>query len=183
MSRVLGVDPGSLSTGWGLIVERSGKPELEDCGSIRLPAACVLADRLARLQIELEALVARLAPDAAAVETPFHGASARSALQLAHARGAILAVLARAGLAVAEYTPAQVKKAISGNGRAEKSQVGAMVERLLGLDRAGARHDGHDALAVAWCHLASARFADALSRAGRDRAPRSTAGGPGLRGR
>ena len=183
MPRVLGVDPGSLSTGWGLIVERGGAPGLEDCGSIRLPAACGLPDRLARLQIELEALVARLAPDVAAVETPFHGSSARSALQLAHARGAILAVLARAGLPVAEYTPAQVKKAISGNGRAEKAQVGAMVERLLGLARPGAPHDVADALAVAWCHLASARFVDAVQRATGPASPGRAAAGPGRRGR
>jgi crossover junction endodeoxyribonuclease RuvC len=162
VSRVLGVDPGSLVTGWGVVVESPGRVALETCGAIRLRPELDLASRLARLHREFEDLVAELAPDAAAVETPFHGSSARSALQLAHARGVILAVLGRAGLAVGEYSPAQVKKSISGNGRADKSQVGAMVRRLLGLDARGAGHDVQDALAVAWCHLATVRFLRAV---------------------
>ena len=168
MSRVLGVDPGSLVTGWGLITERSGRPALEACGSIRLGSSAVaLQERLARLQQELASLVLRLAPDNAAVEAPFHGVSARSALQLAHARGVVLAVLGVAGVAAAEYSPAQVKQAISGSGRADKAQVGAMVERLLGVDSRRVRHDAQDALAVAWCHLARQRFACAVERAER----------------
>ena len=119
----------------------AGRVGLESCGAIRLRPSDDLASRLARLQDELERLVARLSPDGAAVETPFHGSSARSALQLAHARGVVLAVLGRAELSVGEYSPAQVKKAISGNGRADKAQVGAMVRRLLGLDPREARHD------------------------------------------
>lgn len=168
MSRVLGVDPGSLVTGWGLIAEQSPRPVLEACGSIHLGGSrASLAERLSRLQQELGAVVARLAPDGAAVEAPFHGASARSALQLAHARGVVLAVLGAAGLTVAEYSPAQVKQAISGSGRADKAQVGEMVERLLGLDSRKERHDAQDALAVAWCHLARQRFLRAVERAER----------------
>jgi len=164
--RILGVDPGSLVTGWGLVAETAGRIRVESCGAIRLSQGSALAPRLGRLQTELEELVSRLSPDGAAVEMPFHGSSARSALQLAQARGVILAVLARAGLTVGEYSPAQVKKSISGNGRADKAQVGIMVERLLGsTGTTSTRHDVHDALAVAWCHLASVRFLDAVGRA------------------
>ena len=174
MSRVLGVDPGSLVTGWGLIAERSGRPTLEACGAIRLGGSAVpLAERLARLQQELATLVLRLAPDGAAVEAPFHGVSARSALQLAHARGVVLAVLGVTGIGVGEYTPAQVKRAISGSGRADKAQVGAMVERLLGAGSRDVGHDARDALAVAWCHLARRRFQGAVERAERSVPPRA----------
>jgi crossover junction endodeoxyribonuclease RuvC len=125
-----------------------------------------LASRLACLHREFERVVARLSPDAAAVESPFHGSSARSALQLAHARGVILEVLATAGVEVAEYTPAAVKKSVTGNGRAEKEQVRAMVRHLVGMQESERSHDISDAIAVALCHLTTARFRQAVERAG-----------------
>ncbi len=110
-------------------------------------------------------MVARLAPAVAAVETPFHGPGARSALQLAQARGVILAVLAAAGVQVAEYTPTAVKKAVTGNGRAGKEQVRSMVCHLVGMQDSGQSHDISDAIAVALCHLTTARFREAVDRA------------------
>ncbi len=116
-----------------------------------------LAERLGWLHERFQEMVDRLQPDAAAVEATFHGASARSALHLAHARGVILAVLAQAGIPVAECAPATVKKAVTDNGRADKLQVRAMVCRQLGLET-DQPDDLTDALAVALCHVHSLRF-------------------------
>jgi len=151
------VDPGSLTTGWGLIGGSPARPELLDCGVIRLRGAD-FANRLAVLQREFEELVDRLKPDTSAVESPFHGANPRSALQLAHARGVILASLATAGVEVTEYTPATVKKSVTGNGRAAKPQVQTMVYKLLATPARNASRDLSDALAVALCHQASRSF-------------------------
>lgn len=163
--RVLGIDPGSLTTGWGLLAGTSARPRMLACGTIRLGSKRPMADRLACLQRELGEVVSGLQPTAAAVETPFHGASARSALQLAQARGVVLAVLGRAGVPVAEYAPAAVKKSLTGDGRADKARVGAMVVHLLGAETQGRRHDVHDALAIALCHLGAATLARAVERA------------------
>jgi crossover junction endodeoxyribonuclease RuvC len=139
---------------------------LLECGIIRTASGgrSDLASRLARLRGEFEALVARIAPACAAVETPFHGVNPRSALQLAQARGVILAALAAAGVEVAEYTPAAVKKSVTGNGRAPKEQVRRMVHCLLAA-RSIARADASDALAVALCHATTARYRAAVARA------------------
>lgn len=163
--RILGIDPGSQTAGWGLLAGTPTDPRIVDCGQVVLGAKDPLPVRLARLQVEFQALIARLEPTEAAVETPFHGASARSSLQLAHARGAILAVLGRIGLPVSEYTPASVKKSVTGNGRAGKEQVSVMVARLLGVETTDRSHDVNDALAVALCHLSTANYLAAVGRA------------------
>ena len=129
--RILGVDPGSLATGWGVV---SGGPEPEWIGSglIRAGTSRVaLGDRLSKLHEELGRVVRTFRPGCAAVETLYHGINSRSALGLAHARGVILAVLAAEGIEIVEYAPATVKQAVVGNGRATKEQVRLMVERLL----------------------------------------------------
>jgi crossover junction endodeoxyribonuclease RuvC len=171
------VDPGSIVTGWGLIGGEPARPVRLDGGVIRLggePAD--LPRRLSRLQQELTALVRRLRPTSAAVESPYLGANARSAFQLAQARGVALAVLAGAGLDVAEYTPATVKKAVTGNGRAPKEQVRSMVSHLLGGPAANAPFDVTDAMAVALCHACSRRHRALVERrplgADGDRTPR-----------
>ena len=125
-----------------------------------------LADRLARLYTGISVVVQQHAPTEAAVEAPFHGASARSALQLAHARGVVLAVLGISGLRVFEYSPATIKKAVTGNGRAEKEQVEAMVSRLVAGGCPPGRSDIADAIAAAICHLFGTGHADALRKAG-----------------
>jgi crossover junction endodeoxyribonuclease RuvC len=147
-----------------LIGGSAARPAIIDCGIIRL-GRHAFAERLHRLYRQLDDVVERLQPTACAVEAPFHGASARSSLQLAHARGVILAVLAGRGLDVAEYTPAEVKKAVTGNGRAEKLQVGRMVQSVLGSRTQREPSDVTDALAVGLCHMANGRFAAAVSRA------------------
>jgi crossover junction endodeoxyribonuclease RuvC len=165
-ARILGIDPGSRIVGWGLVSEQAGKPELLDCGVIRLTAEGPLASRLVKLYGELDALVQRTQPTVAAVETLFHGRNARSALTLAAARGVILVVLARAGLEIAEYSPASVKQAVTGSGRADKEQVRVMVSRLLRSTQDLGPHDLSDALAVALCHQTSASFHSAVERTG-----------------
>ena len=125
-----------------------------------------LPDRLARLHTAILRVVERHAPSQAAVEAPFHGVSARSALQLAHARGVVLAALGVSGLRVFEYSPATIKKAVTGNGRAEKQQVEAMVSRLLAEGGSQGKTDIADAIAAALCHLFGMGHVDALHRAG-----------------
>jgi len=125
-----------------------------------------LPDRLARLHTALCTVVEQHVPSEAAVEAPFHGVSARSALQLAHARGVVLAALGISGLRVFEYSPATIKKAVTGNGRAEKEQVEAMVVRLLSGGGSSGRSDIADAIAAALCHLFGTGHADALREAG-----------------
>lgn len=163
-ARILGVDPGSFQTGWGLVGGSPARPALLECGVIRLRAGGSFAERLARLRREFEALISRVEPTEAAVEAPFHGANARAALQLAHARGVVLAVLGGAGVPVMEYAPATVKKSVTGAGRAEKAQVQAMVARLLGTATLPKPTDVSDALAVALCHLASSGLRSAILR-------------------
>lgn len=122
---------------------------------IEVSARSAFSVRLAGLQRELAGLLARLEPTSAAVESPFHGVNPRSALQLAHARGVVLAVLATTGLEVVEYTPATVKKSVTGTGGADKIQVEFMVAHTLGPAAAESRGDRADAIAVALCHLFS----------------------------
>jgi crossover junction endodeoxyribonuclease RuvC len=141
-----------LNTGWGLLGGSPRTPKLLDAGVIRL-ADGPFPRRLARLREELAELLSRIEPTAAAVESPFHGVNARSALQLAHARGVVLAVLAGAGLDVAEYTPAAVKKTVTGTGGASKEQVGFLVERTVAAAGSLRGGDQADAIAVALCHL------------------------------
>jgi len=163
--RILGVDPGSLTTGWGLIDGAGTQPTVIDSGILNFPRGLAFPARLARLQREFQRIVSDLRPDAAAVESPFQGVNARSALQLAHARGVILAVLAGQLDEVVEYTPATVKKALTGNGRADKQQVAAMVQRVLGLPEQKQSADLTDALSVAWCHATTRSFRGAVARA------------------
>lgn len=162
--RILGVDPGSRRTGWGLLAGSPSHPTLIGCGMIRLPPTLPFPARLARLQHELEALVSEWRPTAAAVESPYHGANARSSLQLAHARGVILAVLSAAGLDVVEYPPATVKKAVTGNGQADKPQVARMIAALLRVRDLETGDDVTDALGVALCHLSSRGFVRRVAR-------------------
>jgi len=147
------VDPGSRRAGWAVLGGTAYRPRLLACGAILLSERLTFERRLAKLDDEMDAIVAAYRPTYAAVEAPFHGVSARSALQLAHARGVILASLGRASVPVQEYAPATIKKAVTGTGSAEKIQVQAMVARLLAVERAFDGPDVADAAAAALCHL------------------------------
>ena len=151
--KIFGIDPGSERTGYGC-VERSGsRHHLVLCGSLSAPASATFPERLQHIHAGLAMLLADCRPDCVAVESIFHARNVRSALKLGHARGVALLAASEAGLAVHEYAPSEIKRAVVGYGRAEKPQVQQMVKLLLGLARAPSPHDVADALAVAICHL------------------------------
>ena len=153
---VIGIDPGSGCTGWGVVREESGVLKLVDCGAIRVKDADFSA-RLAVIYNDLVAIVGRCAPQEAAVEQVFTARNASTALKLGQARGVALAACAAHDLRVRDYPPALVKKTLVGVGSAEKSQVGFMVGRLLNV-KADWAADTSDALAIAICHLTIRRF-------------------------
>lgn len=157
--RILGLDPGSRYTGYGLIAKRGSSLEAICFGRFAAPTG-PLPERLAHLSAELRMLVTREEPDAAALETPFQGLNPRSLIVLAQARGALLAVLAAELRPIREYSPSEVKAAVSGYGRADKAQVEAMVRRILGLGSERLTADAADALAVAICCAQMTRYAD-----------------------
>lgn len=148
---ILGLDPGSLHTGYGLIECRGGATRPIAAGRWSAPSKLDVADRLKILADGLDELLQRRRPDFAAMEKPFHGVNSRSVIVLAEARGALLLTLARSGLRIEEYSPAEVKSAVTGSGRAEKEQVARMVRVLLGLADEAFPSDATDALAVALC--------------------------------
>ena len=159
LSLILGLDPGLGTTGFGLIRAEGNRLSHVANGQLKTDAKQPLPQRLAHLADQLEALLADHAPTAAAVEEVFVNKNPQSTLKLSHARGVALMCAARAGIEVGEYAPTLVKKAVVGTGGAHKTQVHAMVQRLLpGCAIAGP--DAADALAVAITHahhLASAR--------------------------
>jgi crossover junction endodeoxyribonuclease RuvC len=166
---VLGLDPGSHVTGYGLVECTGARVRSVTEGCITAGRSLPVPERLAHICRELRALLGDWRPRAAVVEKTFHGVNARSLIVLAEVRGAMLATLAEAGLRVQEYTPAEVKMAVTGNGRADKTQVARMVRLLLGQARGvsageaiSSRHDATDALALALCY-AQRRKLDELS--------------------
>ncbi|MBI1950771.1 MAG: crossover junction endodeoxyribonuclease RuvC [Acidobacteria bacterium] len=155
---ILGIDPGSGSTGYGVVESRSGRLRALAHGTIVPPPGLLFLDRLPHIAAAVETLVREVAPDGAAVEDVFHARNSRVALQLGHVRGAALLPLLRAGVPVHEYSPRLVKKAVTGSGAAEKEQVRRMVRLLLRLGDAPLALDASDALAVAICHAHSSPF-------------------------
>ena len=149
--RILGLDPGSRYTGYGLIDRRGSRLEKVAQGRIALAASSPLPDRLAHLCDELRDLLRRFEPEAAVLESLFRGVNVRSLIVLAQARGALLATLAGAGVDIHEYSPAEIKTAVVGHGRADKAQVNRMVTLILGLGEERLTPDASDALAVAIC--------------------------------
>jgi crossover junction endodeoxyribonuclease RuvC len=148
---VLGVDPGSHRTGWGVIDTDGRRHRLLEKGTIAPSPRLTLPARLRAIHQGVSALIARLDPDVLAVEDVFHAANTRTALVLGHVRGVVLLAGAEAGLPVHEFPPATVKQQITGFGRAEKGQVAFMVARMLELTGDGEAGDAADALAVALC--------------------------------
>jgi crossover junction endodeoxyribonuclease RuvC len=151
--RILGFDPGTAATGYGVVVFQEGRLTLERCGVWRPAADAALAEKLSTLAAAARELIAACRPAAVSVETIFAAKNVASTVKLAHARGVLLAAAAAEGLPVFEYEPRLVKKALVGYGAAEKTQVRAMVLSLLSRQRARIPLDAADALAVAICHL------------------------------
>ena len=155
---VLGLDPGLAITGYGLVEGDDQKLVPVACGVIRTPAKTPIADRLVQLHTDLSGLLTQYCPDVAAVEELFFSTNTRTAMIVGEARGVLLLTLAQAGLEIAEYTPLQIKQAITGYGRANKAQVQEMVRLLLNLRDVPRPDDAADALAVSICHHHSARM-------------------------
>ena len=153
--RIVGIDPGSERTGYGCVETDGRRHRLVTCGAITAAAGDPFPTRLARIHRELANLFAKTRPDCVAVESVFHAVNARSALKLGHARGVALLAAVEAGCTIVEYTPAEVKRAVVGYGRAEKRQVQQMIKLLLGLAQPPTPYDASDALAVAICHVHS----------------------------
>jgi crossover junction endodeoxyribonuclease RuvC len=155
---VLGIDPGTAVTGYGVVERAPGRVgRLVECGVIRTDPSHPLGSRLDTLYEGVRELIVRHAPVAVAIETVFHGKNARSALTLGQTRGVILLAATQAGVEVAEFAPAAVKRCVVGAGGAVKAQVCYMVQQLLGLTRAPAPSDAADGVALALTYLLTRR--------------------------
>ncbi len=163
--RILGIDPGLASVGWGLIVHPEGSAADVSWGVIKTEAGTEMAQRLQIIHRELSELMDRLQPEAVAVEELFFSRNVKTAIVVAQARGVALLAAAAPGVAVAEYTPNEIKKAVSGRGGAGKSQVQKMVATLLGLSEIPHPDHAADALAAALCHAHSLKTARLLAAA------------------
>jgi crossover junction endodeoxyribonuclease RuvC len=150
--KVIGIDPGTASCGYGIVHERDGRLRAIDHGWWQTPAAQRPELRLKTIFEEVAALIEAHRPDAVALEESFVGADARTALSVGQARGAVMVAAANAGVDCAEYPPARVKQVVCGYGRADKQQVQKMVKAILSLQSAPTPSHASDALAVAICH-------------------------------
>ena len=150
---ILGIDPGTAVTGYGVVTRgNGGGVVLRECGVIRTSADRPLVHRIREIYDATAELIARHRPCVVSVEDVFQGKNVQSALKLGHARGAILLAAAHADVRIAEYAPREIKKAVVGNGNASKDQVGFMVQRQLRLKQAPAPADAADGVAAALCH-------------------------------
>jgi crossover junction endodeoxyribonuclease RuvC len=165
--RVIGIDPGFATTGYGVVERTEGRLAAVDHGAIRTSAAVPHAQRLGSLQNAISDLLTRHAPDAVTVERLFFNVNVRTAMAVGQASGVALATAAAHGLSVFEYTPLEVKQSVVGVGNASKHQVAVMVASLLGLESPPAPADAADACAIAICHLVRARLTAAIGRAAR----------------
>lgn len=169
--RILGIDPGIATVGFGIVDSAGGRQSLVSCGVITTPAGEGLSSRLDRIYNDLAELISAFNPDAAAVEQLFFNTNTTTAISVAQGRGVILLAAYQAGLEIYEYTPLQVKQAVVGYGRAEKMQVIDMVRRILRMSSPPKPDDAADALAIALCH---SRSSTSLLQRERGDAPCST---------
>ncbi len=159
---VLGVDPGTLVTGYGVVARRGTVMKLLGCGTIRNNAALSMPLRLQKIYEELRSVIERFRPTECAIESAFYGKNAQSALKLGHARGVAILAAVQRSIPTTEYSPREVKKAVVGRGNASKEQVQFMVRALLRIHEGSMLLDASDALAIALCHLQ--RFASPAMR-------------------
>jgi len=151
--RILGIDPGSVVTGYGIVDFDQGSTEIVTCGVIRAPARKPFPQRLKAIYSGIDELISSYHPDQAAIEDLFYAENVKSALRMGHARGVVLLAVARHDIPISEYSPREIKMAVAGNGAASKEQVRRMVQALLSMAAAPEKMDTSDALAVALCHF------------------------------
>lgn len=160
--RILGIDPGSETTGWGIIEGDGRRYGLVECGAIRATAGQKFPSRLLKIANALEDIIQRHQPQACAIEDGFLATNVKVTLKLGQVRGVAMLVAERAALDIHEYSPRLVKQTVVGHGNAEKFQVQQMVKTLLSLTSVPEPHDAADALAVAICHFHHACFANRI---------------------
>jgi crossover junction endodeoxyribonuclease RuvC len=164
--RVLGIDPGSDTTGWGVVEGEGGRYRVVEYGTIKTSAADKFGLRLLKISDGIEAIIAHHRPGACAIEDGFLKTNVKVTLKLGQVRGIAMLAAARAGIDIHEYSPRLVKQTVVGYGNAEKHQVQEMVRVLLALKTAPEPHDAADALAVAICHFHHAAIQQRLTKAG-----------------
>jgi len=167
--RVLGIDPGTVMSGYGVVDEEGHGIFYVECGGIAASSKLSFPERLKKIYDGLERVIEAHRPDIVAVENVFFARNVQSALKLGHARGVALLAAVNFGLPVFEYTPLEIKKAVVGYGAAEKAQVQQMVKALLKIKTMPKSHDASDALAAAICHIHSARMSETLKGNGNGR--------------
>ncbi len=165
--RVLGIDPGSETTGWGVIEgdQKGQRYSLVEFGIIKLSSSAKFSTRLLKISRGLEEVIARLKPEACAIEEAFYSVNPKVVLKLGQVRGVALLAAESAALEIGEYSPRLVKQTVAGYGNAEKHQVQQMVRVLLSLREVPEPHDAADALAVAICHFHHAGVSQRLTAA------------------
>ncbi len=156
--RILGIDPGTATTGWAIVEERKGEIKTIAYGHIATLPQKSTAERLKEIASDLKKIIQKYQPQEASVEDLFYFKNAKTVIKVSQSRGAILLTLEDLGISIAEYTPLQVKQAISGYGRAEKKQVQLMVKNILKLSQVPQPDDTADALAIALCHWQSRKM-------------------------
>ena len=182
--RVLGIDPGTLTSGYGIVAEEDHKLFHVVSGGISPSAKQPFPKRLKKIYEEIEKIIEKHRPHVVVVEDLFVSKNIKSALKLGHARGVAVLAAMNAGLPVFEYSPLEVKQAVVGNGKAEKKQVQMMVKALLELQKAPHPADAADALAAAICHIHSSRLREVLKSSASLRQPaRGAAASRGVAGK
>jgi len=162
--RIMGVDPGTVVCGYGIIDDRDGEMSLITYNAVKCQPRSPMGERLLVLYQELSRVARKLSPDAMAIETPFVGENVKSALAVGKAQAMALLVAAEQNIPCYEYSPARVKQNVSDYGASTKEQMQQMVKLLLGLEELPEPHDAADALAVAICHLREARLRELIEQ-------------------
>jgi len=161
--RILGIDPGTIAMGYGVIESRDEEATLIDCGVLTTKSRSPIGERLSYLYNELVEIVSKYQPDVLAIEQPFVAKNAKSALAIGRAQAVAILVAANKDIPVHEYTPTRIKQQVASYGASSKEQVQEMVRLQLGLSQAPQPSDAADALAVALCHLGETHFSNLLA--------------------
>ena len=161
--KILGIDPGTVVMGYGIIEAGDGEPVYIECGVIKPPSRSSIGERLSFLYTSLMEIISEVRPDIVAVEQPFVAKNAKSAFAIGRAQAGAILTAASRDIPVREYTPTEIKQRVTSYGGSSKEQVQEMVRLQLGLEHPPEPHDASDALAVALCHLSESHVASLLS--------------------